>query len=67
MIELFEKRGAWCYRDADGKLFKFATKEEALASQGVPEESEECDFCECDPCECDEEYAALLKELEDEE
>ena len=67
MIELFEKRGAWCYRDADGKLFKFATKEEALASQGVPEESEECDFCDCDPCECDEEYEDLLKELEDEE
>ena len=32
MIEIFEKRGSWCYRDADGKLFKFATEAEAKNS-----------------------------------
>jgi len=32
MIEIFEKRGSWCYRDADGKLFKFATEAEAKSS-----------------------------------
>jgi hypothetical protein len=71
MIELFEKRGKWCYRDANGKIHKFATKEEAMyLGLGVePEESEEscaCEDCDCDPCEC-EEYAAILKELEEEE
>ena len=59
MNELFEKRGAWCYRDAEGQLYKFITKEEALAhSLGteVEEEEEEevCYYCECNPCECEE-------------
>ena len=37
MIEIFEKRGSWCYRDADGKLFKFATEAEAKSSLGYLE------------------------------
>ena len=40
MIEIFEKRGRWCYRNEDGKLFKFDTEAEAKASLGVPEVEE---------------------------
>jgi len=36
MIEIFEKRGSWCYRK-DGRLFKFATEEEAKRSLGFVE------------------------------
>jgi hypothetical protein len=35
MIEIFEKRGSWCYRDAEGKLFKFDTEEAAKSSLGL--------------------------------
>ena len=35
MIEIFEKRGKWCYRDAEGKLFKFDTEEAAKSSLGL--------------------------------
>jgi hypothetical protein len=37
MIEIFEKRGKWCYRNADGKLLKFATEAEAKSSLGYLE------------------------------
>ena len=37
MIEIFEKRGRWCYRNADGKLLKFATEAEAKSSLGYLE------------------------------
>ena len=37
MIEIFEKRGRWCYRNAEGKLFKFATEAEAKSSLGYLE------------------------------
>lgn len=37
MIEIFEKRGSWCYRNADGKLLKFATEAEAKSSLGYLE------------------------------
>ena len=36
MIEIFQKRGKWCYRK-DGRLFKFATEEEAKRSLGFVE------------------------------
>jgi hypothetical protein len=35
MIEIYEKRGKWCYRDAAGKLFKFNTEEAAKSSLGL--------------------------------
>lgn len=35
MIEIFEKRGKWCYRDANGKLFKFDTEKAAKSSLGL--------------------------------
>ena len=35
MIEIFEKRGKWCYRDSQGKLFKFDTEEAAKSSLGL--------------------------------
>ena len=37
MIEIFEKRGKWCYRDAEGRLLKFATEAEAKSSLGYLE------------------------------
>ena len=59
-MEIFEKRGKWCFRDADGKLHKFNTKEALAHSLGtVPEVEEEeeevCYYCECNPCVCEEE------------
>jgi hypothetical protein len=43
MTEIYQKRGQWCYRDKNGKLFKFGTYLEAKRSLGVqaPEELEE--------------------------
>lgn len=35
MIEIYEKRGKWCYRDADGNLFKFDTEQAAKSSLGL--------------------------------
>ena len=35
MIEIFKKRGKWCYRDANGKLFKFDTEKAAKSSLGL--------------------------------
>ena len=35
MINIFEKRGRWCYRDANGKLCKFSTEAEAKSSLGL--------------------------------
>jgi hypothetical protein len=35
MIEIYEKRGRWCYRDEQGKLFKFNTETEAKSSLGL--------------------------------
>jgi hypothetical protein len=37
MIEIFEKRGSWCYRNAEGRLLKFATEAEAKSSLGYLE------------------------------
>ena len=46
-MEIFEKRGRWCFKDDSGKLHKFATEEEAKSAAGT-----DCEDCECDPCEC---------------
>jgi hypothetical protein len=35
MIEIYEKRGKWCYRDAEGNLFKFDTEQAAKSSLGL--------------------------------
>ena len=40
MIEIYEKRGNWCYRDQQGKLFKFNTEAEAKSSLGYLEPKE---------------------------
>ena len=56
MIEIFEKRGQWCFNDASGKLHKFATEVEAKAALGYKEpvlKTCECEDCDCDPCECE--------------
>ena len=34
-MEIFEKRGQWCFRDKKGMLHKFSTKAEAEAASGV--------------------------------
>ena len=56
MIEIYEKRGRWCYRDEKGVLQKFATEAEAKAALGWKEptcvENCECEECDCNPCEC---------------
>ena len=52
-MDIYEKRGKWRYTDAEGKLHKFNTEEEALESLGF---NDVCDDCDCDPCECEEEY-----------
>tara|TARA_B110000285_G_C14875797_1_gene491427 strand:- start:118 stop:312 length:195 start_codon:yes stop_codon:yes gene_type:complete len=52
-VDIYEKRGKWRYTDAEGKLHKFNTEEEALESLGF---NDVCDDCDCDPCECEEEY-----------
>ena len=40
MTEIYEKRGKWCYRDQQGKLFKFNTEAEAKSSLGYLEPKE---------------------------
>jgi hypothetical protein len=35
MIQIFEKRGRWCYRDEAGRLHKFDTEIEAKSSLGL--------------------------------
>lgn len=35
MIEIFNKRGRWCYRDTNGRLYKFNTEAEAKSSLGL--------------------------------
>lgn len=35
MIQIYEKRGRWCYRDDQGKLFRFNTEAEAKSSLGL--------------------------------
>ncbi len=35
MIQIFEKRGRWCYRDDAGRLHKFDTEAEAKSSLGL--------------------------------
>ena len=32
---VYIKRGSWCYRNEEGKLFKFATEAEANAKAGI--------------------------------
>jgi hypothetical protein len=34
-MEIFEKRGKWCFRDHEGKLHKFDTAEEAVQAGGL--------------------------------
>lgn len=54
-MEIFEKRGRWCFVDEAGKMHKFGTEEEAKIAAGwVPPVEECCEDCECDPCECEE-------------
>lgn len=35
MIQIFEKRGRWCYRDETGIIHKFDTEAEAKSSLGL--------------------------------
>ena len=63
-MDIYEKRGKWRYTDAEGKLHKFNTEEEALESLGF---NDVCDDCDCDPCECEEEYYDGDEEEEDDE
>jgi len=35
MIQIFEKRGRWCYRDEAGRIHKFDTETEAKSSLGL--------------------------------
>ena len=37
MIRIYKHRGSWRYRDANGKLCKFATEAEAKSSLGTEE------------------------------
>ena len=43
MTHIYKHRGSWRYRDANGKLCKFATEAEAKSSLGTvePEEVED--------------------------
>ena len=34
-MEIFEKRGQWCFRDEQGRLHKFSTESEALQASGI--------------------------------
>jgi hypothetical protein len=34
-MEIFEKRGKWCFRDQKGKLHKFDSAEEAVQAGGL--------------------------------
>lgn len=45
MIEIYEKRGRWCYTDTFGKVHKFSTEAEAKAALGWKDPVEE-DCCE---------------------
>jgi len=38
---IFEKRGQWCFRDDNGKLYKYATEKQALDAHDVPVQVEE--------------------------
>jgi len=71
MIEIFEKRGRWCYRTEEGNLLKFGTKEEAMydALGTSPSSPQICDCpdCDCDPCECVKEELDYGEEDEDED
>jgi hypothetical protein len=40
-VDIYEKRGSWCFRDAAGKLHKFNTEEEALVAAGLETPIEE--------------------------
>ena len=56
MIEIYEKRGRWCFRDDKGTLYKFPTEVAAKESLGYKEpllKTCECEDCDCDPCECE--------------
>ena len=43
MIEIFKKRNRWCYRDTNGRIYKFNTEAEARSSLGleIVEDAEE--------------------------
>jgi hypothetical protein len=38
---IYQKRQHWCFRDAKGKLHKFATEADAKAAHGVEDAPEE--------------------------
>lgn len=55
-MEIFEKRGKWCYRDDNDKLQKFATEEEAKVAAGwIPPVEEILDGGEEEEEDCEEE------------
>ena len=66
-MEIFEKRGKWCFIEEDEsrgirKLHKFGTEEEAKLEAGwVPPADCGCWDCKCEPCECDK----VLDDVED--
>lgn len=41
---IYKKRQHWCFRDAKGKLHKFATEADAKAAHGVEDAPEEKTF-----------------------
>tara|TARA_R110000787_G_C13188550_1_gene422691 strand:- start:309 stop:542 length:234 start_codon:yes stop_codon:yes gene_type:complete len=47
-MNIYEKRGRWCYNDSAGNIHKFVTEAAARKAAGICE----CKDCKCDPCEC---------------
>ena len=42
---VYQKRDRWCFRDKNGRLYKFVAESEALAAAGeVPAEPEELEI-----------------------
>lgn len=65
---IHEKRGRWCFRDANGTLHKFNTLSEAKAAYGFPDIGGACtengqDFLD----EVEIEYGSSQEESEEEE
>ena len=64
-MKLYEKRGRWCLRDKDGKLYKFFSYIEGLdfmEAQGMPVSSVERD--ESDEIEEEKSIAEKMKKAE---
>jgi|TARA_R110000751_G_scaffold30923_1_gene78791 hypothetical protein len=64
MSEVYLKRGKWCVRDADGKLKKYNTQEEALGfpDPNAPELIDNRDFASL--VSAVREYSSTLEETE---